>query len=79
MAKYTYQYNDLKEADLSFTGHSIRIGACVLLYCGGATTDIEIQHRLAWRSRAFLDYLRDMPCSAINHMQIINAADVESW
>jgi hypothetical protein len=78
MAKRTYQCSNLKEADLHFTGHSVRIGACVLLYCGGAK-DIEIQHRLRWRSMAFLDYLRDMPRSAINHMQIINAADVESW
>jgi hypothetical protein len=78
MAKRTYKVEDLKEADLRFTGHSVRIGACVLLYCGGAK-DIEIQHRLRWRSMAFLDYLRDMPRSAINHMQIINAADVESW
>jgi hypothetical protein len=78
MAKRTYKCDDLQEADLRYTGHSIRIGACVLLYCGGAK-DIEIQHRLRWRSMAFLDYLRDMPRTAINHMRIINAADVESW
>jgi hypothetical protein len=78
MAKRTYKVQNLKEEGLQYTGHSIRVGATVLLYCGGAS-DVQIQHRLRWRSLSFLDYLRDMPRSAINHMNVINASDVESW
>jgi hypothetical protein len=79
MAEITYNC-DLKEAGLNYTGHSLRIGATVILYCGGAR-DTDIQHRLRWRSMTFLTYLRDVPQAAINHMHLVNAltADVESW
>jgi hypothetical protein len=79
MAEITYDC-DLKEAGLNYTGHSLRIGATVILYCGGAR-DTDIQHRLRWRSMTFLTYLRDVPQAAINHMHLVNAitADVESW
>jgi hypothetical protein len=77
MAEKAYDC-DAKEAGLSYTGHSLRIGATVILYCGGAR-DTEIQHRIRWRSLSFLTYLRDVPRAAINHMMIVNAPDVESW
>jgi hypothetical protein len=76
MAANTYK---LAKADgLKYTGHSMRIGATVILYCGGAK-DLEIQNRLRWRSLTFLDYLRDVPQSAVNHMHVLNTADVDSW
>jgi hypothetical protein len=76
MAAATYK---LTKADgLRYTGHSLRIGATVILYCGGAK-DLEIQNRLRWRSLTFLDYLRNIPQSEVNHMHILNAADVDSW
>jgi hypothetical protein len=65
MGARTYQ---LTAADgLKYTGHSFRIGATVILYCGGAK-DLEIKHRIRWRSMLFLDYLRDVPQLAVNHM-----------
>jgi hypothetical protein len=76
MAANTYK---LTKADgLKYTGHSFRIGATVMLYCGGAK-DLKIQNQLRWRSLTFLDYLRNVPQSAANHMHIINTADVDSW
>jgi hypothetical protein len=80
MAKTTYNC-DLKEAGLNYTGHSLQIGATVILYCGG-TRDTDIQYRLQWRSMTFLTYLQDVPHqTAINHMHLVNAitADVECW
>jgi hypothetical protein len=73
-----HTYNMTKADGLKYTGHSFRIGATILLYCGGST-DLEIKNRLRWRSMTFLDYLRDVPQSAVNHMRVINTADTDSW
>jgi hypothetical protein len=76
MAVNTYKLT--KADNVKYTGHSVHIGVTVILYCGGAK-DLEIQNRIQWRSLTFLDYLRDVPQSAVNHMHILNTANIDSW
>ncbi len=77
-AKYTYKLADLKQHNLSYTPHSIGIGAVVIMHCGGAKKH-DIKFNLRYTSDAFMAYLRDIPATAINQIRLINAADVESW
>jgi integrase len=78
MAKRTYHSVDLGADNLLFTGHSFRVGAAVLLHAGGADGK-DIQTRLRWKSDTFLMYLRDVPQIALNHIRMLNLADVENW
>ena len=78
MAKRTYHSADLGADNLLFTGHSFRVGAAVLLHAGGADGK-DIQTRLRWKSDTFLMYLRDVPQIALNHIRMLNLADVENW
>ena len=49
-----------------YTPHSLRIGACVLLYEKGKSA-VFIKDRLRWKSDTFMDYLRDTPIVAKQH------------
>jgi hypothetical protein len=42
-----------------FSTHSLRVGACQILYANGFTAH-EIKHLLRWKSDAFMVYLRDI-------------------
>ena len=42
-----------------FTAHSLRVGACQILYANGFNS-YEIQALLRWESLAFMTYLRDI-------------------
>jgi hypothetical protein len=77
-AKSTYQVDDLKKHNLSYTPHSIRIGAVVIMHCGGAH-EHDIKFKLRYVTTAFMAYLRDVPATAINQIRLINATDVDSW
>ena len=77
-AKSTYKIDDLKKNNLSYTPHSLRIGAVVIMHCGGAKKH-DIKFKLRYTSDAFMAYLRDVPATAINQICLINATDVESW
>ena len=55
-----------------FSSHSLRVGACVALHLSGAS-ETTIKFRCRWRSKAFMDYLRDIPELAILHAESINA------
>ena len=56
--------SSLQKVDMSndmlkqYTPHSLRIGACVLLYEKGKSA-VFIKDRLRWKSDTFMDYLRD--------------------
>ena len=64
-AARVYGYTD--KADLEkYTLHSIRVGACVLLYELNKSAAF-IKDRLRWRSDSFMDYLRDTPRIATLH------------
>ena len=77
-AKRTYKSDDLVADGLLFTGHSLRVGAAVILHAARDDAK-DIKSRLRWKSDSFMMYLRDMPQIAINHVRMINMADVESW
>lgn len=49
---------DKAEID-KFSTHSLRVGACQILYANGFTA-YEIQQLLRWKSNAFMVYLRDI-------------------
>ena len=59
-----------------FTNHSVRVGACVSLHCGGADT-LTIKTRLRWRSDSFAMYLRNTPLLAAAHTKILHNTNVD--
>jgi uncharacterized cupredoxin-like copper-binding protein len=72
-------YSD--EADVAamkFTPHSIRIGACMILFAANHDA-AHIKHRLRWKSDSFMSYLRDVPQLALNQVRAVNDADVDSF
>jgi len=56
-----YNYNPVTDKKLinKWSSHSLRVGACQILYASGFTC-YEIKVLLRWRSDAFMDYLRDI-------------------
>ena len=71
-------YNLTNKAQIGrFTNHSIRVGACTLLHCGGADI-LTIKTRLRWRSESFMMYLRNMPLLAAIHNKIASSTDVDN-
>ena len=75
-AKTVYCLDD-KKAINDYTCHSPRVGACVLLHCGGSN-ELTIKTRLRWESDAFLMYLRNVPCLAAQHNTICNEYDTDN-
>lgn len=60
--------------DLSkWTSHSLRIGACVILYAIGFSGE-QIQKLLRWKSKAFKDYLRNLAETSRLQNQAMNDA-----
>lgn len=58
-----------------WTAHSLRVGACVLLYTSGFS-DTEIKFLLRWKSDSFRDYLRNLAFTARKQNSAINAMSV---
>jgi hypothetical protein len=75
MATRTYNI-DTKTEKLLYSGHSIRVGAAVLLNAAGFDGH-DIKKRLRWRSDSFLMYLRNVPKVAFRHMPALNETDVD--
>ena len=61
---------DKKDLQL-WSAHSLRVGACVLLYVNGYS-DTEIKFILRWKSDAFRAYLRNLAFTARKQVQAIN-------
>lgn len=57
----TYNLDPVKDADFikAFRSHSLRVGACNILYGNGVAITI-IKHRLRWQSDAFMAYFRNI-------------------
>jgi hypothetical protein len=73
-------YSD--EADVTamkFTPHSIRIGACMILFAANHDAAAQIKHQLCWKSDSFMAYLRDVPQLALNQVCAVNEANVDSF
>ena len=67
-------YNLSNKKDLArFSPHSLRVGACVLLFNLGKSPDF-IKKRLRWRSNAYADYLRNVIQLAKDHTAAICGA-----
>ena len=64
-----------KQALSRFTTHSIRVGACLLLFMASHTAEF-IKKRLRWRSNTFIDYYRDHPCLALMHAQTAGSTHI---
>ena len=75
LASRTYNI-DLATEKLLYSGHSIRVGAAVLLNTAGFAGH-DIMKRLLWRSDSFPMYLRDVPAVAFRHMQALSETDVD--
>jgi hypothetical protein len=58
----TQGHTDLQRWSL----HSLRVGACVLLYQAGFT-ETQIKHILRWKSNCFMDYLQNLLIIADRH------------
>ena len=72
-------YNMTDKADLAkFSNHSVRVGACVAVHCGGTDT-LTIKNRLRWRSDSFNMYLRNTPLLVAMHTKIYNTTNVDQF
>lgn len=66
--------------DLSkWTSHSLRIGACVILYALGFTGE-QIKKLLRWKSNIFMDYLRNLAeTSRLQNRAMNDAAEIPNF
>jgi hypothetical protein len=69
VAKIVYDIPETTK--VRYSGHSLRVGAAVLMYSGGAL-GMHIKQRLRWKSDTFMTYLRDVPQAAIQHLRQLN-------
>jgi hypothetical protein len=61
------------------TSHSLQIGACVILYASGFTGE-QIQKLLRWKSKAFMDYLRNLAeTSRLQNKALNNASSIPNF
>jgi hypothetical protein len=65
-----YNLNPNKPSDMDllrlWTSHSLRVGACTLLYAQSYDT-IKIKKMLRWRSDSFMMYLRNLAVISLQH------------
>jgi hypothetical protein len=75
VAARVYNLDPLRDCDVlqSWSAHSLRVGACVILHAMGYTA-AQIQWLLRWRSMAFLIYLRNLAVLADKHNITFNEA-----
>ena len=80
LAGWKVYYPDVpkKDADVRFTCHSIRIGACALLYSQNASKD-TIQSRLRWLSDNWKRYICHIPAVAAIQKKAVYHADTDSY
>jgi hypothetical protein len=63
---------------VSYTPHSLRVGACVLLHVA-KYSPLKIKQRLRWKSDSFMMYLRNVPQLAIDQIRAMNATTVDTF
>lgn len=69
----------LSETAGQWTSHSVRVGACVLLWSKGYSGEF-IQRALRWQGDSWRDYVREVPQHADMHNEAINAMmDAPVW
>ncbi|KAI2496456.1 hypothetical protein MHU86_18040 [Fragilaria crotonensis] len=55
----------------SWSSHSLRVGACTLLYSQGFS-EMEIKYLLRWKSNAFMTYLRNLAVTSRRQNEALN-------
>ena len=72
-ASTLYNLDPVKHKDqlALWSSHSLRVGACTLLYSKGFSA-MEIQYLLRWRSTAFMTYLRNLTVTSSRHNAAMN-------
>ena len=73
LAIKTYNLTDTEEIQ-KFSSHSLRVGACCLLFACGYPPEF-IQRVLRWKSDAWKGYVRDLVVTAIKHNMAMLQAD----
>ena len=73
LAIKTYNLTDTEEIQ-KFSSHSLRVGACCLLFACGYPPEF-IQRVLRWKSDAWKGYVRDLVVTAIKHNLAMLQAD----
>ena len=73
LAIKTYNLTDTEEIQ-KFSSHSLRVGACCLLFACGYPPEF-IQRVLRWKSDACKGYVRDLVVTAIKHNLAMLQAD----
>jgi hypothetical protein len=70
-----YKLDPYKHHDIlcTWSAHSLRVGACVILHAQGYSAS-QIQFLLRWRSFAFMDYLRNLATLSRQQNLAINQA-----
>ena len=56
-----------------FTSHSLRVGACCMLYSSGVS-ETKLKYLLRWRSDSFLAYLRNLASVTDDQNRAVSAA-----
>jgi hypothetical protein len=74
-AAAVYKLDIHKHADIlkTWSAHSLRVGACVILHAQGYSAS-QIQFLLRWRSFAFMDYLRNLATLSRQQNTAVNQA-----
>ena len=73
LAIKTYNLTDTEEIQ-KFSSHSLRVGACCLLFACGYPPEF-IQRVLRWKSDAWKGYVRDLIVTALKHNAAMLQAD----
>jgi hypothetical protein len=70
-----YKLDHAKHGDIitTWSAHSLRVGACVILHSQGYSAS-QIQFLLRWRSFAFMDYLRNLATLSRQQNLAVNKA-----
>jgi hypothetical protein len=80
-ASGVYKLDPQKQPELlqKWSAHSLRVGACVILYAQGYAAS-QIQFLLRWKSFAFMDYLRNLAVlSKQQNMAMNEAVDMPNF
>jgi hypothetical protein len=74
-AAAVYKLDLRKHTDIlkTWSAHSLRVGACVILHAQGYSAS-QIQFLLRWRSFAFMDYLRNLATLSRQQNDAVNQA-----
>ena len=74
LAVETYKLTKKEDIQL-FSCHSLRVGACTLLFSTNYPSHYFIKKVLRWRSESWQTYVRDLIVTSIQHNEALLKAD----